>query len=121
MAIGVLQFWYFTVRVLRERTLPILDMMEPGVAIIWALTAFSALFVGFMIIMLLISHTFMILTNYRTLDGMKTGKMCPVPFCAMPDPNFVRVVIHRSTCTIGERSRTSKKSSETTGCFGRCP
>lgn len=95
MTIGVLQFWYFTVRVLRERTLPILEMMEPGVVIIWALTAFSAFFVGFMIIMLLISHTTMILTNHRTLDSMKTGKMCPIPFFARPDPNYVRVAIHR--------------------------
>lgn len=109
MAIGVMQFWYFTVRVLREKTLPILEMMEPGVAIIWAFTAISAFFVGFMIIMLLISHTLMILTNYRTLDGMKTGKMCPIPFFASPDPNFVRVLISRSTCMIGEKYRTSKK------------
>lgn len=54
--------------------------MEPGVVIIWAITGFSALFVGLMIIMLSITHTFMVLTNYRTLDSMKSGKMCPMPF-----------------------------------------
>lgn len=83
MAIGVIQFWYFTVRVLNEKPKPVLEMMEPGVAIIWAITAFSALFVGLMIIMLFITHTLMILTNYRTLDGMKSGKMCPIPFLAV--------------------------------------
>jgi hypothetical protein len=82
MAIGVLQFWYFNIRVMSERSKPVLELMEPGVAIIWAATAFSALFVGIMIIMLLISHSLMVLTNYRTLDGMKTGRMCPLPFFA---------------------------------------
>ena len=30
----------------------------------------------------------MLLTNYRTLDGMKTGRMCPLPFIAtLNNPN----------------------------------
>ena len=82
MAIGVFQFWYFTVRVINEKKRPMLELMEPGVVIIWAITALSALFVGLMIIMLFFTHTFMVLTNYRTLDGMKSGKMCPMPFFA---------------------------------------
>jgi hypothetical protein len=70
--------------------------MEPGVVIIWAITAFSALFVGLMIVMLLITHTLMVLTNYRTLDGMKTGKMCPIPFLAADNsPEFVIAQPHR--------------------------
>jgi palmitoyltransferase len=80
MTIGVLQFWYFTVRVLKERQLPIFDMMEPGVVILWVFTGLSAFFVGLMIVALAITHTLMVLTNFRTLDGMKTGKMCPLPF-----------------------------------------
>lgn len=90
MTIGVFQFWYFTVRVMSEKTKSVLELMEPGVAIIWAITAFSAGFVGIMIVMLLISHTLMILTNYRTLDGMKTGRMCPMPFFTNDfDPDYV--------------------------------
>ena len=34
-----------------------------------------------MIVALLISHTMMILTNFTTLTGMKTKKICPCPFC----------------------------------------
>lgn len=65
--------------------------MEPGVVIIWVITAFSAFFVGLMIIMLFITHTMMVLTNYRTLDSMKSGKMCPMPFFAIDnDPEYVR-------------------------------
>jgi hypothetical protein len=70
--------------------------MEPGVVIIWAITAFSAFFVGLMIVMLFITHTFMVLTNYRTLDGMKTGKMCPIPFIsANNNPEYVFLFGHR--------------------------
>jgi len=43
-------------------------------------TGFSALFVGVMIVALFCTHTMMILTNFRTLDGMKSGKICPIPF-----------------------------------------
>jgi hypothetical protein len=80
---------------MNEKSRPVFELMEPGVVIIWAITAFSAFFVGLMIIMLLISHTLMVLTNYRTLDGMKTGKMCPVPFVSTEDdPTFVCFIIH---------------------------
>lgn len=48
--------------------------------ILWFLTAFSAFFVGLMIITLFISHSVMMLTNYRTLDAVKTKKVCPAPF-----------------------------------------
>jgi len=54
--------------------------MEPGLMILWFFTAFSAFFVGLMILMLFLSHTVMMLTNYRTLDAVKTRKMCPAPF-----------------------------------------
>ena len=81
MSIGVIQFWYFSIRVLAERNRPLLQLTEPGVYILWAFTAFSAFFVGIMIIALLITHTILVLTNYRTLDGMKSKKMCPLPFC----------------------------------------
>lgn len=88
---GVIQFWYFSIRMMSEKTRPILELMEPGDVIIWAITAFSAFFVGLMIIMLLISHTLMILTNYRTLDGMKNGRMCPLPFLSTHnDPEYVQ-------------------------------
>jgi hypothetical protein len=80
MSIGVFQFWYFTIRVLFERDVPILQLVEPGVMILWVFTAFSAFFVGLMIIILFITHTVMGCTNYRTLDGMKTKKCCPIPF-----------------------------------------
>jgi hypothetical protein len=80
MALGVLQFWYFTIRVVHERTVPFFQLAEPGVMILWFLTAFSAFFVGLMILTLYLSHTVMMLTNYRTLDAVKTRKMCPAPF-----------------------------------------
>lgn len=90
MAIGVLQFWYFTIRTIKEVDQPILQVIEPGVLIIWLFTALAAFFVGLMILVLLGSHTFMILTNYRTLDGVKTGKCCPIPFCSTKhDPESV--------------------------------
>ena len=38
-----------------------------------------------MIIALWISHTMMILTNFTTLTGMKTKKVCPFPFCEFRD------------------------------------
>lgn len=96
MTIGVCQFWYFTVRVVGEKTKNILELMEPGVAIIWAITAFSAGFVGLMIIVLFISHTLMILTNYRTLDSIKSNRMCPMPFFSKENsPDNVMLAISR--------------------------
>jgi hypothetical protein len=66
--------------------------MEPGVVILWVVTGFSAFFVGLMIVCLFIVHTMMALTNYRTLDGMKTGRMCPMPFVSTSnDPEFVKI------------------------------
>lgn len=65
---------------MKERTMPLFQIGEPGVIILWAFTAFSAFFVGIMIVMLFISHTAMLLTNYSTLDAMKMRKICPMPF-----------------------------------------
>jgi hypothetical protein len=53
--------------------------------ILWVFTGMSAFFVGIMIVMLFISHTLMVFTNFRTLDGMKTHQMCPLPFCQTKD------------------------------------
>lgn len=65
--------------------------MEPGVCILWVITAFSAFFVGLMIVVLWITHSLMILTNFRTLDGMKTKECCPLPFFnTKNDPNKVK-------------------------------
>ena len=80
MCIGVLQFWYFTYRVVHERKQPFLQLVEPGVMILWFFTAFSAFFVGMMILCLIVGHTVMIFTNFRTMDSMKTKKVCPLPF-----------------------------------------
>jgi hypothetical protein len=80
MSIGVFQFWYFTFRVISYKTVPFFSLVEPGVMILWVFTAFSAFFVGLMIIVLLATHSVMAFTNYRTLDGMKTKKCCPIPF-----------------------------------------
>lgn len=81
MTIGVIQFWYFTFRVIREKTVPFFKLMEPGAMILWGFTAFSAFFVGIMIVVLFISHSMMILTNHGTLDSMKRKQICPMPFC----------------------------------------
>lgn len=80
MALGVFQFWYFTYRVISERTGPFLQIVEPGVMILWAFTALSAFSVGMMIVTLSITHTIMMLTNWRTIDIMKSKTMCPIPF-----------------------------------------
>lgn len=81
MSLGVVQFWYFTYRVLSEgTTVPLLALAEPGVIILWAFTTFSAFFVGIMIVILCCNHTVMMFTNYRTLDAMKQKQMCPLPF-----------------------------------------
>jgi len=64
--------------------------MEPGVVILWTFTGLSAFLVGIMILMLLTSHTVMVFTNHRTLDSMKSGKMCPFPFISTDtNPNLV--------------------------------
>ena len=84
MTIGVCQFWYFSYRVINEKNKPLMQLIEPGVIILWAFTAFSAFFVGIMIIMLTITHSIMFFTNFRTLDGMKMRKICPMPFCQNP-------------------------------------
>jgi hypothetical protein len=93
--------------------------MEPGVVILWVVTGFSAFFVGLMIVCLFIVHTMMALTNYRTLDGMKTGRMCPMPFVSTNnDPEFVKDHLFSSTCTIADRFKISNKSLEITGFCG---
>jgi hypothetical protein len=86
MCFGVLQFWYSTIRALLlmvggcGSTIGFFSVYEPGVYILWAITCFSAAVVGVMIVGLTISHTFMILTNYTTLDSMKQRRMCAFPF-----------------------------------------
>lgn len=49
--------------------------------VLWAITCGSAFFVGVMILTLTFGHAFMIMTNYTTLDSVKTKKCCPIPFC----------------------------------------
>jgi hypothetical protein len=51
------------------------------VYILWAITCFSALVVGIMIVSLLFGHTIMILTNHTTLMSVKKSQACPMPFC----------------------------------------
>ena len=84
MCIGVIQFWHSTIRagvvMFGECNSSFFSHFEPGVYILWMITCISAAVVGLMIIGLTISHTFMILTNYTTLDSMKQKRMCPLPF-----------------------------------------
>jgi len=80
MSIGVVQFWYFNVRIFNEKTVSIFSLVEPGVIILWFFTAFSAFFVGLMIMCLVVGHTAMMFTNFRTMDSMKQQKMFPIPF-----------------------------------------
>jgi hypothetical protein len=84
MCWGVLQFWYSTIRtgftMMGGCNSSFFSHFEPGVYILWAITCVSAAVVGMMIIALAISHTLMILTNYTTLDSLKTKRMCPIPF-----------------------------------------
>ena len=84
MTIGLLIFWYFTIRAgiyIHYSEIALFDLMEPGVFMLWAITATSALFVGLMIVILIISQTCLILTNFTTLDGIKEKRSCPTAFC----------------------------------------
>jgi len=78
MSVGIVQFWYFTFRALSNEIIP---LIPTSTKVLWALTAFSVFCVGLMIIILLFSHTLMILTNFTSLDGVKTRSICPLPFC----------------------------------------
>jgi hypothetical protein len=57
------------------------SFFEPGVYILWFVTCISALVVGVMIVILLISHSMMVVTNHTTLMTIKQSKACPLPFC----------------------------------------
>lgn len=87
MTLGLLQFWQSTFKTFGSiySTCRFFSYFEPGVYILWLITCFSALFVGIMIVALCISHSMMILTNFTTLTGMKTKKMCALPFCECRD------------------------------------
>ena len=82
MSIGVIQFWYSTSRVFSSLSdnCHFFNTFEPGVYILWFITCFSAGFVGLMILTLSIGHTFMIATNFTTLDSLKRKQVCPWPF-----------------------------------------
>lgn len=87
MSLGLWQYWhasYYAYQTIYGHC-QFFSYFEPGVYILWLITSFSATFVGFMIIALWISHTMMILTNFTTLTGMKTKKVCPFPFCEFRD------------------------------------
>ena len=87
MAIGLYQFWSATIFAIGKMygSCKFFSFFEPGVYILWAITCFSALVVGMMIVALFISHTFMILTNHTTLMSMKQKRMCPLPFIEFRD------------------------------------
>lgn len=81
MTIGVLQFWYSTLRVASKLsdTCQFFSAFEPGVYILWAITCISAGIVGMMIVTLWAGHTVMIATNFTTLDSLKKKAVCPLP------------------------------------------
>lgn len=87
MSIGLVQFWYGSIMAFTQiyNKCYFFSHFEPGVYILWLITTFSATFVGIMIIALLFSHTMMIMTNFTTLTGMKTKKVCPIPVCECRD------------------------------------
>lgn len=82
MTIGVIQFWYSTIRVsyLLISNCNFFGAFEPGVYILWLITCFSAGMVGAMIVGLCFGHSFFVATNFTTLDGMKTRRSCSLPF-----------------------------------------
>lgn len=111
MTIGVIQFWYSTIRafVLMSGSCHFFDFFEPAVYVLWAITCFSAGCVGVMIVGLSIGHSLMISTNFTTLDSIKTRRACPIPFCEFrqyqkESPN-VNGCWFRSTSGIGEKYR----------------
>ena len=117
MSIGVCQFWWSTSKVVHELNMKchFFGTFEPGVYLLWGITCFSASVVGLMIIMLAIGHTVMIMTNFTTLDSIKTKGVCPMPFCEFRKKRLqtdnVEIYIFRSIVGTGARSRTSRNSS----------
>lgn len=82
MTIGVLQFWYSTIKAASALmdTCHFFGAFEPGVYILWAITCVSAGLVGMMIVSLWVGHSWMVATNFTTLDNLKQKMMCPLPF-----------------------------------------
>lgn len=70
---------------------PVFEVIEPGVCILWALTATSAFFVGMMIVYLLVAQTLLVLTNFTTLDGLKQRRLCPLPFFNKEIPSQINM------------------------------
>ena len=92
---------------------------------LWGITCFSASVVGLMIIMLAVGHTVMIMTNFTTLDSIKTKGVCPMPFCEFRKKRLqtdnVEIDIFRSIVGTGDRFRISKSFSGPTFSPGGCP
>jgi len=90
MTIGVLQFWYSTIRsaAILFESCHFFGTFEPGVYILWAITCVSAGLVGLMIVSLCVGHTLMVSTNFTTLDNLKKKMMCPMPFLECRRPYF---------------------------------
>jgi hypothetical protein len=101
MTIGVFQFWYSTIRVgsILMSGCSFFSFFEPGVYILWAVTCFSAGFVGLMIVSLFFGHTFMVATNFTTLDSLKQKTVCPIPLIearsSFLPPKFVSIITYR--------------------------
>jgi len=97
MTLGVFQFWYSSIRVSSQLigTCAFFSAFEPGVYILWIITCFSAGLVGLMIVGLCITHTFMVITNFTTLDSIKFKKMCEIPFCEMRKQYFTQPNVRR--------------------------
>ena len=98
---------------------------EPGVYLLWGITCFSASVVGLMIIMLVVGHTVMIMTNFTTLDSIKTKGICPMPFCEFRKKRLqtdnVEIGIFRLIVGTGGRFRISRSSSGPIFSPGGCP
>ena len=82
MTVGVMQFWYSTIRVAHTliSNCQFFAVFEPGIYILWGITCISAGLVGIMIVALCVGHSFFVATNFTTLEGMKTKKTCFYPF-----------------------------------------
>lgn len=96
MSFGVFQFWYSTARVVSVLSdqCRFFGAFEPGVYILWAITCISAGLVGLMIVMLWVGHTAMIMTNFTTLDSIKTKKTCPIPFLEVRKSYYLTDNVH---------------------------
>jgi len=71
------------------------------------MTCFSAGCVGIMIVGLSIGHSFMICSNFSTLDSIKSKRACPIPFCEFreyqKDPNIVSIRLFRLIAGIEDK------------------